>query len=91
MELSIQTQDPHLTKALELWATEHMLVDHKLKWPYKRGSRLCVANVNSRCHHLPIAQHATERRVVEESLSLQIDATAVVEARCFKNGDSTTS
>jgi hypothetical protein len=32
LELSIQKQDPLLSKALELWATVHMLVDHELRW-----------------------------------------------------------
>jgi hypothetical protein len=32
LELSIEHQDPLLTKALDLWATVHMLVDHELKW-----------------------------------------------------------
>lgn len=32
VELSIKHQDPLLTKALDLWATVHMLVDHELKW-----------------------------------------------------------
>jgi hypothetical protein len=32
MELSIQKQDPLLMKALELWVTVHMLVNHELKW-----------------------------------------------------------
>lgn len=31
-QLSIEKQDPLLTKALELWSTVHILVDHELRW-----------------------------------------------------------
>ncbi|KFY58586.1 hypothetical protein V497_04769 [Pseudogymnoascus sp. VKM F-4516 (FW-969)] len=81
MELSIQKQDSLLSRALELWATVHILVDHELKWSL--SERRTMGDESSESH--PIDPQGTTYQLLCMQLSAAVEKKAAQTSKLVLN------
>lgn len=85
MQLSMEKEDALLKRALELWGTVHILVDHELKWSIEE-KRLVAGEVSiESCNATPIEPQTTTYQLLCMQLSAAVEKKAAQTAKAVLN------
>lgn len=85
MQLSIEKEDALLKRALELWGTVHILVDHELKWSISEKSSSVDETGNTTSTSTPISPETTTYGLLCMQLSAAVEKRAALTAKSVLN------
>lgn len=81
MQLSIEKEDTLLKRALELWGTVHILVDHELKWSISERSPLVEETMTT----TPIESQTTTYQLLCMQLAAAVEKKAAQTSKAVLN------